>query len=96
MFSGIGGIELGLMRSGLVSDVAWQIDTDEFCTEIIKQRFPNSLVLNKKVEDINTKYLPEVDIISAGFPSHDLRVWHIFQDEDWWSYLINKSFNFVP
>ena len=58
MFSGIGGIELGLMRSGLVSDVAWQIDTDEFCTEIIKQRFPNSLVLNKKVEDINTtKYL---------------------------------------
>ena len=32
MFSGIGGIELGLMRSGLVSEVSWQIDTDEFCT----------------------------------------------------------------
>ncbi len=74
MFSGIGGIELGLMRSGLVSDVAWQIDTDEFCTEIIKQRFPNSLVLNKKVEDINTKYLPEVDIISAGFPCQPVSV----------------------
>ena len=52
MFSGIGGIELGLMRSGLVTDVAWQIDTDEFCTEIIDKRFPNSLVLNKKVESI--------------------------------------------
>ena len=74
MFSGIGGIELGLMRSGLVSDVAWQIDSDEFCTEIIKQRFPNSLVLNKKVEDINTKYLPEVDIISAGFPCQPVSV----------------------
>ena len=48
MFSGIGGIELGLMKSGLVTDVAWQIDTDEFCTQIIEKRFPNSLVLNKK------------------------------------------------
>ena len=74
MFSGIGGIELGLMRSGLVSEVSWQIDTDEFCTEIIKQRFPNSLVLNKKVEDVNTKYLPKVDIISAGFPCQPVSV----------------------
>ena len=74
MFSGIGGIELGLMRSGLVSEVSWQIDTDEFCTEIIKKRFPNSLVLNKKVEDVNTKYLPKVDIISAGFPCQPVSV----------------------
>jgi len=74
MFSGIGGIELGLMRSGLVSEVAWQIDTDEFCTQIIDKRFPNSLVLNKKVEDINTKYLPDVDIITAGFPCQPVSV----------------------
>ncbi len=74
MFSGIGGIELGLMRSGLVSEVAWQIDTDEYCTQIIDKRFPNSLVLNKKVEDINTKYLPDVDIITAGFPCQPVSV----------------------
>ena len=74
MFSGIGGIELGLMRSGLVTDVAWQIDTDEFCTEIIDKRFPNSLVLNKKVESVNTKYLPKVDIITAGFPCQPVSV----------------------
>jgi len=74
MFSGIGGIELGLMRSGLVSKVAWQIDTDEYCTDVLKKQFPDSLVLNKKVEDINTKYLPEVDIISAGFPCQPVSV----------------------
>ena len=74
MFSGIGGIELGLMKSGLVTDVAWQIDTDEFCTQIIESRFPNSLVLNKKVENINTKYLPKVDIITAGFPCQPVSV----------------------
>lgn len=74
MFSGIGGIELGLMKSGLVTDVAWQIDTDEFCTQIIESRFPNSLVLNKKVESINTKYLPKVDIITAGFPCQPVSV----------------------
>ena len=74
MFSGIGGIELGLMRSGLVSKVAWQIDTDEYCTDVLKKQFPDSLVMNKKVEDINTKYLPEVDIISAGFPCQPVSV----------------------
>ena len=74
MFSGIGGIELGLMRSGLVSEVAWQIDTDEYCTQVLDNKFPNSLVLNKKVEDINTKYLPEVDIITAGFPCQPVSV----------------------
>ena len=57
MFSGIGGIELGLMKSGLVTDVAWQIDTDEFCTQIIESRFPNSLVLNKKVEKKKIQYI---------------------------------------
>ncbi len=74
MFSGIGGIELGLMRSGLVSEVAWQIDTDEYCTQVLDKKFPNSLVLNKKVEDINTKYLPDVDIITAGFPCQPVSV----------------------
>lgn len=74
MFSGIGGIELGLIRSGLVTDVAWQVDTDEFCCEILKKNFPDSLVLNKKVEDIDTKYLPQVDIITAGFPCQPVSV----------------------
>jgi len=74
MFSGIGGIELGLMRSGLVSEVAWQVDTDEYCTQVLDKKFPNSLVLNKKVEDINTKYLPDVDIITAGFPCQPVSV----------------------
>jgi len=74
MFAGIGGIELGLVRSGLVTDVKWQIDNDEFCTKILKKNFPDSLVLNKNVEEINTKDLPEVDIITAGFPCQPVSV----------------------
>ena len=74
MFAGIGGIELGLIRSGLVTDVKWQIDNDEFCTKILKKNFPDSLVMHKNVEDINTKYLPEVDIITAGFPCQPVSV----------------------
>lgn len=74
MFAGIGGIELGLIRSGLVTDVKWQIDNDEFCTKILKKNFPDSLVLHKNVEEINTKYLPKVDIITAGFPCQPVSV----------------------
>ena len=59
MFSGIGGIELGLMRSGLVSKVAWQIDTDEYCTDVLKKQFPDSLVMNKKVEDIKVEKITD-------------------------------------
>lgn len=74
MFAGIGGIELGLVRSGLVTDVKWQIDNDEFCTKVLKKNFPDSLVLNKNVEEINTKDLPKVDIITAGFPCQPVSV----------------------
>lgn len=74
MFAGIGGIELGLIRSGLVTDVKWQVDNDEFCTKVLKKNFPDSLVMHKNVEDINTKYLPEVDIITAGFPCQPVSV----------------------
>ena len=74
MFAGIGGVDLGLIRSGLVTDVKWQVDNDEFCTKILKKNFPDSLVMHKNVEDINTKYLPEVDIITAGFPCQPVSV----------------------
>ena len=57
MFAGIGGIELGLIRSGLVTDVKWQVDNDEFCTKVLKKNFPDSLVMHKNVEDINLRSL---------------------------------------
>ncbi len=74
LFSGIGGIELGLLRSGLVDEVAWAVENDDFCCKILEQNFPDTLVLNKDIEKVNTKYLSKVDILTAGFPCQPVSV----------------------
>ena len=68
LFSGIGGIEYGLERSGLVTSHEWMIEMDEFCCSILRRHFPNTLVINDKVENINPLDLSQIDILTAGFP----------------------------
>ena len=41
---------------------------DEFCCTVLEKNFPNTLVINKKVEEINPLDLPSIDILTAGFP----------------------------
>jgi DNA-cytosine methyltransferase len=68
LFSGIGGLEYGLERSGLATSSEWMIEMDDFCCSILEKNFPNSLVINDKVENINPLDLPKIDILTAGFP----------------------------
>ena len=68
LFSGIGGLEYGLERSGLATSSEWMIEMDDFCCSILEKNFPNALVINDKVENINPSDLPKIDILTAGFP----------------------------
>jgi len=68
LFSGIGGLEYGLDRSGLATSSEWMIEMDDFCCSVLKKNFPNTLVINDKVENINPLDLPKIDILTAGFP----------------------------
>lgn len=74
LFSGIGGLEYGLHRSGLVSETAWMIEMDDFCCSVLEKNFPETMILNKKIEDVNPKYLPKIDILTAGFPCQPVSV----------------------
>jgi DNA-cytosine methyltransferase len=74
LFSGIGGMEYGLERSGLSTSCEWMIEMDEYCCSVLEKNFPNTLVLNNKVEDINPLDLPEIDILTAGFPCQPVSV----------------------
>lgn len=69
LFSGIGGFELGFERAGLCCD--WQVECDQFCNELLSQRFPSA----KKWDDIRT-FRPGsgwyVDVICGGFPCQDI------------------------
>lgn len=70
LFSGIGGLELGLERAGLGA-VAWQVECDPFCLRVLARHWPHA----KKFEDVRTvsaTTLAPVDGICGGFPCQDV------------------------
>jgi len=70
LFSGIGGLELGLERAGLGA-VAWQVECDPFCLRVLARHWPHA----KRFDDVQTvgaaNLLP-VDGICGGFPCQDV------------------------
>ena len=72
LFSGVGLFELGLMWSGLVSDVAWQVEIDPWCRSVLAARYPGA---NRSVVDVSlagSSNLAPVDLICGGFPCQDV------------------------
>lgn len=70
LFSGIGGLELGLERAGL-GPVRWQVEIDPWCRDVLARQWPHAFRYN----DV-TKLLPnelnDVDLICGGFPCQDI------------------------
>ena len=76
LFSGIGGFSLGLERAGVESEWIGFSDIDKNCNQVFKRRFPNAEELGS-ITDIRTEELPEIDIVTFGFPCQDLSVANI-------------------
>lgn len=69
LFSGIGGIDLGLERAGW--RCAWQVEIDAFCQKVLAKHWP----FVPRFGDVrNIVQLPRVDLIAGGFPCQDLSV----------------------
>jgi DNA (cytosine-5)-methyltransferase 1 len=68
LFSGIGGLELGLEMSGL-GTVVWQCEINPFCRMVLQKYWPHVL----RHDDIKTfTNPPAVDLICGGFPCQDI------------------------
>ena len=68
LFSGIGGLELGLESAGL-GHVVWQCEVDPFCRQVLAKHWPNV----ERFEDVTqTREWPQVDLICGGFPCQDV------------------------
>jgi DNA (cytosine-5)-methyltransferase 1 len=68
LFSGIGGLELGLERAG-VGHVVFQCEIDPFCRQVLAKHWPNV----ERFEDVTQpRDWPEVDLICGGFPCQDV------------------------
>jgi DNA (cytosine-5)-methyltransferase 1 len=66
LFSGIGGLELGLSRAGHESVMLCEIDP--YAREVLKQHF--DLPIEPDVRNLSS--LPKCDLLAAGFPCQDL------------------------
>jgi len=64
LFSGIGGLDLGLERAGM--QVKWQVEKDPYCLKVLAKHWPNV----KRYEDVCAvgEELEPVDLICGGFP----------------------------
>jgi DNA (cytosine-5)-methyltransferase 1 len=65
LFSGIGGIDLGLERAGMT--VAWQSEVDSYCCRVLKKHWPHVPNLGD-VKAIDWAEVPHVDVIAGGYP----------------------------
>ena len=67
LFAGLGGLELGLHAAGHRSVLLNEIDPS--ARQVLRARFPD-VELTGDVREVQS--LPEVDLVSAGFPCQDL------------------------
>lgn len=65
LFSGAGGLDLGLIQAGNV--VVWANDIDKDAVETYKRNISDDIVC-ADIKDIHIGSIPEVDVIVGGFP----------------------------
>jgi DNA (cytosine-5)-methyltransferase 1 len=69
LFSGIGGLDLGLDRASL--QCVAQVEQDDYCQHILSKHWSHTLKY-RDVRSVGAHNLPRADVLAGGFPCQDL------------------------
>ncbi len=77
LFSGIGGLDLGLERAGM--RIAWQVEIDPYAQKILAKHWPNipryddvRALCGRGCDFTDTSHVTPVDVLAGGFPCQDI------------------------
>jgi DNA (cytosine-5)-methyltransferase 1 len=65
LFSGIGGLDLGLERAGM--KVIWQSEIDSYCNKVLKKHWPE-VPNHGNIKEIEWQTVERPDVICGGYP----------------------------
>src|SRR5262245_43350774 len=65
LFSGIGGMDLGLEWAGM--EVAWQVEWDPWCAHLLEAHWPE-VPRYADIRDVRGDELPPIDVLAGGPP----------------------------
>ena len=65
LFSGIGGLDLGLERAGM--RVIWNCEIDPYASQVLKKHWPDVPNIGN-IKEVNWNDIPRPDVLCGGYP----------------------------
>lgn len=71
LFSGVGGLDLGLERAGM--EIRWQVEVDPFCLAVLQKHWPD-VPKYGDIRELRGDELEYVDLVAGGFPCQSVSI----------------------